>query len=154
MALIEVGADAPDIHATTGSGEDFRLSDRTGSSRVMLVFYPKDFTSGCTTQLVNVQRSLEDMRSAGVEPFGLSADDAESHKQFCDAYELEFELLVDDHKEAARAYGALKPDGGILRSVFVVGQDGKILFAQEGAPSWQEVFEAVRKVEDGVPLDA
>lgn len=154
MALIEVGADAPDIHATTGSGGDFRLSDQTQSSQVMLVFYPKDFTSGCTTQLVNVQRSLADMRGAGVEPFGLSADDAESHKQFCDAYELEFELLVDEDKDAARAYGALKPDGGILRSVFVVGQDGKILFAQEGAPSWPEVSEAIRRVDDGAPTEA
>lgn len=154
MALIEVGADAPDIHAQTGSGEEFRLRDHTGSSQVMLVFYPKDFTSGCTTQLVNVQRSLAAMRGANVEPFGISADTAESHKQFCDAYELEFELLVDETKAAARAYGALKPDGGILRSVLVVGQDGKILFAQEGAPSWPEVVKAIGTVDEGAATDA
>ena len=143
MPLIEVGADAPDIQSTTGSGADFRLQDHLGSSRVMLVFYPKDFTSGCTTQLVNVQRSLADMRAANVEPFGISADSAESHQQFCDAYTLEFDLLVDDTHAAATAYGAVKPEGGILRSVFVIGQDGKILFAQEGAPSWQEVIDAI-----------
>lgn len=154
MALIGLGADAPEITAKTGSGKAFRLTDQTGSSRVMLVFYPKDFTSGCTTQLANVQRSLTDMRRAGVEPFGLSADDAESHKQFCDAYNLEFELLVDENTEAARAYGAVKPEGGILRSVFVVGKDGKIIFAREGAPSWQDVREAIGTVEDGAQLDA
>ena len=68
MALIQVGADAPDFQAKTGSGKEFRLSEATGSSRVMLVFYPKDFTPGCTTQLVHVQQSLADMRAAGVEP--------------------------------------------------------------------------------------
>lgn len=146
MAIIEVGAQAPDINATTGSGEAFRLSDHAGSSRVMLVFYPKDFTSGCTTQLANVQGSLADMRGANVEPFGLSADDVESHKQFCDAYDLEFELLVDGNMEAARAYGAVKPEGGILRSVFVV-EDGTIVFAQEGAPSWDDVSAAIGAAE-------
>lgn len=154
MALIDVGAEAPDVNLKTGSGTDFRLSGHTGSSRVMFVFYPKDFTSGCTTQLANVQRSLTDIRGANVEPFGVSADDAESHKQFCDAYDLEFELLVDDNMEAAHAYGAIKPEGGILRSVFVVGQDGKIIFAQDGAPSWQDVLEAIRTVDDGARIEA
>jgi len=154
MVLIEVGTQAPEITALTGSGKDFRLSDHKGTSRIMLVFYPKDFTSGCTTQLANVQRSLTDMRGAGVEPFGLSADDAESHKQFCDAYNLEFELLVDENTEAARAYGAVKPEGGILRSVFVVGKDGTIIFAREGAPSWQDVLETIDTLEDGAGDDA
>ncbi|HEV2065545.1 MAG TPA: peroxiredoxin [Thermomicrobiales bacterium] len=154
MALIEIGADAPEITARTGSGDVFRLTGYTRSPRVMLVFYPKDFTPGCTTQLANVQRSLGDMRSAGVEPFGLSADDAESHKQFCDAYNLEFELLVDENTEAARAYGAIKPEGGIRRSVFVIGEDGKIIFAQEGAPSWPDVLEAIGTANNGAQPDA
>lgn len=120
----------------------------------MLVFYPKDFTSGCTTQLVQVQQSLSAMRGARVEPFGLSADDSESHAQFCDAYNLEFELLVDDNLEAATAYGAVKPEGGILRSVFVVGQDGKVIFAREGAPPWPEVLEAIGPADDGARREA
>ena len=143
MALIEVGADAPDIQANTGSGKTFRLADATNASKVMLVFYPKDFTSGCTTQLVNVQKSLADMRAAGVEPYGVNPDDAESHQKFCDAYDLEFDLIVDADRAAAEAYGAVKPEGGVLRSVFVVGEDGKVLFAQEGAPSWDEVSAAI-----------
>jgi peroxiredoxin Q/BCP len=154
MALIEVGSEAPDIQAKTGSGKDFRLGDLKGESRAMLVFYPKDFTPGCTTQLVHVQQSLEDIRKAGVEPFGVNPGDAESHDKFCEAYDLEFELLVDENKEAARAYGAIKPEGGILRSVFVVGRDGRIIFAQEGAPSWDEVQAAIRTVDDGMPVTA
>ncbi len=143
MALIEVGTDAPDITARTGSGKDFRLSDQLAASRVMLVFYPKDFTPGCTTQLVHVQQSLADMQAAGVEPFGVNPDDAESHQNFCSEYSLEFDLLVDEDQAAAQAYGAVKPEGGILRSVFVVGQDGKVQFAAEGAPSWDEVVASI-----------
>lgn len=143
MALIQVGADAPDIQATTGSGKEFRLAEATRSSKVMLVFYPKDFTPGCTTQLVNVQQSLADIREAGVEPFGVNPDDEASHAKFCDAYDLEFDLLVDRDRAAAEAYGAVKPEGGVLRSVFVIGTDGKVIFAQEGAPSWAEVSAAI-----------
>ena len=139
MTLIEVGAVAPDIRATTGSGKEFSLAGQTAKSRVMLVFYPKDFTPGCTTQLVNVQRSLDDMRAAGVEPLGVNPDGADSHQRFCDSYDLSFEILVDENEAAAKAYGAIKPEGGILRSVFVIGQDGRIEFAEEGAPSWADV---------------
>ncbi len=147
MALIETGTQAPDVQGTTGSGKAFRLSDALTSGRVMLVFYPKDFTSGCTTQLVNVQRSLADMRAAGVEPFGVNPDDAESHGKFCDAYELQFDLVVDENRTAAEAYGAIKPEGGVLRSVFVIDTDGKVIFAQEGAPSWDEVSAAIGAAE-------
>lgn len=143
MALIEKGTQAPDVHGTTGSGTAFRLSDALQQGRVMLVFYPKDFTSGCTTQLVNVQKSLADIRAAGVEPYGVNPDDAESHSRFCDAYDLEFDLVVDEDRAAARAYGAIKPEGGILRSVFVIDTDGTVLFAQEGAPSWDEIADAI-----------
>lgn len=139
MTLIEVGTEAPDIQAKTGTGKEFRLADQLGTSGVMLVFYPKDFTSGCTTQLVNVQRSLGDIRGAGVEPFGVNPEGGDSHQRFCDAYDLEFDILVDEDKATAAAYGALTPEGKIVRSVFLIGQDGKVAFAQEGAPSWEEV---------------
>ncbi len=143
MALIEVGTAAPEITATTGNGDAFALRERLGSSGIMLVFYPKDFTPGCTTQLVNVQRSLESIRAAGVEPFGVNPGDAESHRNFCSEYSLEFDLIVDANGEAAAAFGAVKPEGGILRSVFVIGQDGIVQFAGEGAPSWDDVSSAI-----------
>jgi thioredoxin-dependent peroxiredoxin len=147
MTLIEVGAVAPDIQATTGSGKEFSLADQTAKARVMLVFYPKDFTPGCTTQLVNVQRSLDDMRAAGVEPFGVNPEGGDSHQRYCDAYDLSFDILVDENEAAAAAYGAIKPEGGILRSVFVIGQDGRIAFAEEGAPSWDDVAAGLNAAE-------
>jgi peroxiredoxin len=83
------------------------------------------------------------MRAAGVEPFGVNPDDADSHAKFCDAYDLEFDLIVDADKGAATAFGALKDDGGVQRSVFVIGQDGTVEYAQEGAPSWDDVKSAI-----------
>jgi len=147
MSLLDVGAPAPDVRATTGSGDTFSLRDRLANSRIMLVFYPRDFTPGCTTQLVNVQGSLDDIRAAGVEPFGINPDGAESHRNFCSEYNLQFDIVVDENAEAAKAFGAVKPEGGILRSVFVIGQDGTIQFAQEGAPSWDDVSASIPAID-------
>lgn len=154
MALLEVGVEAPEIVAKTGSGEDFRLSDLRGVLRVMLIFYPKDFTPGCTDQLIQVRKNIDHIRRAGIEPVGVNPGDAETHERFREAHALNFELLVDEDMRAAKAYGAVKPEGGIQRSVFVIGKDGKVMFAREGAPAWQIVLNAIRQVDDGEPIDA
>jgi thioredoxin-dependent peroxiredoxin len=154
MALLDVGSDAPEIVAKTGSGEDFRLSDLKGVLRVMLIFYPKDFTPGCTDQLIQVRKNIEHIRRAGIEPVGVNPGDAESHERFREAHALNFELLVDEDMQAVTAYGAVKPDGGIQRSVFVIGKDGKVMFAREGAPAWQVILNAIREIDDGEPIDA
>ena len=146
--LIEVGRDAPDFTLKTSTGEDFRLSDLQGQLRVMLIFYPKDFTPGCTDQLIQVRRNIEHMRAAGIEPVGVNPDDAESHEKFREAHGLNFELLVDENAEVAKGYGAVKPEGGIDRSVVIVGRNGKVVFAQNGAPAWQQVLNAMRDVVD------
>jgi len=154
MGLLEVGVEAPEIVAKTGSGEDFRLSDLRGVLRVMLIFYPKDFTPGCTDQLIQVRKNIDHIRRAGIEPVGVNPGDAETHERFREAHALNFELLVDEDMQAAKAYGAVKPEGGIQRSVFVIGKDGKVMFAREGAPAWQIVLNAIRQVDDGEPIDA
>ena len=154
MALLEVGVEAPEIVAKTGSGEVFRLRDLRGVLRVMLIFYPKDFTPGCTDQLIQVRKNIDHIRRAGIEPVGVNPGDAETHERFREAHALNFELLVDEDMQAAKAYGAVKPEGGIQRSVFVIGKDGKVMFAREGAPAWQIVLNAIRQVDDGEPIDA
>lgn len=146
---IEVGADAPDFVLKTSKGEDFRLSDVQGLLRVMLIFYPKDFTPVCTDQLIQVRKNITHLRRAGIEPVGVNSDDAESHEKFRDAHGLNFELLVDENGEVASRYGAVKPEGeGILRSVVVVGRNGKIIYSKEGKPPWQLILNAVRAAGD------
>src|SRR5690606_16025424 len=114
----------------------------------------KDFTPGCTDQLIQVRKNIDHIRRAGIEPVGVNPGDAETHERFREAHALNFELLVDEDMQAAKAYGAVKPEGGIQRSVFVIGKDGKVMFAREGAPAWQIVLNAIRQVDDGEPIDA
>jgi peroxiredoxin Q/BCP len=150
MALIEVGSEAPDFEALTSTGDPFRLSDLRGALRAMMVFYPKDFTPGCTDQLVEVRNNVEFIREVATEPIGVNPGDADSHERFRKEYELPFDLLVDADSKIAEAYGSLKEDGsgGIQRSVIVVGLNGKVIYAKEGAPAWQLVCNAIRAADD------
>lgn len=148
MAILQVGDTAPAIEATTSSGKAFRLADYAGKQQVLLVFYPKDETPVCTEQLCNVQDNLGAVRQAGIEPFGVNPGSAESHEQFRSRFNMAFELLVDEGSVAAEAYGAVKPEGGILRSVFVVGRNGSIIYAAEGKPDVTEIMADVAKVQD------
>jgi len=146
---IEVGTDAPDFTLKTSLGEDFRLSDLQGQLRVMLVFYPKDFTPGCTDQLIQIRKNIHHLRRAGIEPVGVNPGDAETHEKFREAHALNFPLLVDENAEVAKAYDSLKPDGdGILRTVFVVGKNGKVIYSKEGKPPWQLILNAIRPIND------
>lgn len=148
---IEVGARAPDFMLRTSTGDDFRLSDLQGLLRVMLIFYPKDFTPVCTDQLIQVRKNIKHIRKAGIEPVGINTDDAESHEKFREAHALNFELLVDEDAAVSRTYGALKPDGGgIQRSVIVVGKNSRIIYSKEGKPPWQLILNAVRAKNDHV----
>jgi peroxiredoxin Q/BCP len=149
MTLIEAGADAPDFTLMNDEGANFHLADLRGFVRAMLIFYPKDFTPGCTDQLIQVRKNLEHLRGAGIEPIGVNPDDAESHKAFRKEYGLTFDLLVDEEARVANLYGAIKPGGeGIQRSVVIVGKDGKIIFAEHGSPPWQRILSVMRKTED------
>lgn len=147
--LIEVGADAPDFMLKADDGEDFRLSDLRGYIRAMLVFYPKDFTPGCTDQLIQVRRNIRHLREAAIEPMGVNPDDAESHRAFREAHALNFPLLVDEGARVAQLYGAIKDDGeSIQRSVVIVGKDSKVIFAEHGAPPWQRILSVMRTTDD------
>lgn len=147
--LIEAGTDAPDFLLKADDGEDFRLSDLRGYVRAMLVFYPKDFTPGCTDQLIQIRKNIRHLRGVAIEPMGVNPDDAESHRAFREAHALNFPLLVDEGARVAGQYGALKDDGvGIQRSVVIVGKDGRVIFAELGAPLWQRVLSVMRTTDD------
>ena len=102
MVLIEVGAEAPDFSLLNDEGDAFHLSDLRGQLRAMLVFYPKDFTPGCTDQLIQVRRNIKHLRQAGIEPMGINYGDAESHQAFRKEHALNFDLLVDEDNAVAR----------------------------------------------------
>lgn len=93
--------------------------------------------------------AIDDLRAHDVEPYGVNAADAASHRAFIDAFDFPFDLLVDSGNLVAEAYGALKPDGsGITRTVVVVGKNGRVLFRAAGAPAPADILAAIEDAHD------
>ena len=123
-----VGTAAPAFKLTTNEGKEASLSDFHGQW-VVLYFYPKDFTSGCTLQARNFQRDLEKYQKAGAVILGVSVDTAESHKEFCAKEGLNFKLLADIGAKVSEQYGSVMEYNGMklsARNTFIIDPKGKI----------------------------
>ena len=124
MVNVKVGEEAPDFTLPDQDGKLVTLSSLRGKN-VVLYFYPKDFSSGCTKEACHFRDSYEDFTDAGAIVVGVSGDSVESHKKFIDAYLLPFTLLSDEKKEVRNIYGV---SGHILpaRVTFVIDKTGVI----------------------------
>jgi peroxiredoxin Q/BCP len=124
-----VGTAAPDFSLTTNEGNTANLKDFRGKW-VVLYFYPKDFTGGCTLEAHNFQADLAKYEAINAVILGVSVQDAESHKSFCAKEGLSFKLLADTDTKVSDAYGSLKDYGGgtmlSLRNTFIIDPKGKI----------------------------
>ena len=132
MGHLKAGDVAPDFSAKTDDGKSVKLSDYRGK-RVVVYFYPKDDTPGCTTQACAFRDNYPAIEEKNAVVLGISPDDEKSHVRFKSKYDLPFLLLSDTEKEAAQAFGVWKEKNmygkkvmGIERSTFVIGPDGKI----------------------------
>jgi peroxiredoxin Q/BCP len=130
--VIEEGKPAPDFELESDSGETVKLSDFRGRS-VVLYFYPKDDTPGCTTQACGIRDAYADFRERGAVVLGVSPDDEASHVKFKEKYSLPFTLLADPEHRVAEQYGVWKERNmygkksmGIERSTFVIDADGNV----------------------------
>jgi peroxiredoxin Q/BCP len=130
--MVEQGSPAPDFELQSDAGEPVRLSDFRGKP-VVLYFYPKDHTSGCTTQACGIRDAWSEFERAGAVVLGVSPDDVASHESFRADYELPFTLLADPDHKVAEAYGVWAEKSrygrtymGIVRSTFVIGPDGTV----------------------------
>ncbi|MDH4123945.1 MAG: peroxiredoxin [Thermoplasmata archaeon] len=123
--LVE-GATAPDFALRSQTGENVRLNDFIDKKVVVLYFYPKDFTPGCTTEACTFRDSYEDFKDLGAQVIGISSDSVESHKKFAQKYNLPFQLLSDEDGEVRELYGAQKSGGLSTRSTFVIDKKGVI----------------------------
>jgi thioredoxin-dependent peroxiredoxin len=93
-----------------------------------------------------VRDEIEQYRAAGVEPFGVNPAPIPSHQKYAEKFRFNFPLLSDADRTAGDAYGVLKPDGkGFVRSVVLIGRDGKVLFAERGAPKTQRILGPVNR---------
>ncbi|EQD76527.1 bacterioferritin comigratory protein [mine drainage metagenome] len=124
--MVEVGAKAPDFDAKLADGTPFRLSSLKGSP-VVLYFYPKADTPGCTVESKGFRDEHDQYRSRKVEVVGVSVDDCPAQKAFAEKYGLPFRLVADPEKSVARAYGVLGPQGVARRVSFLLGPDHQVL---------------------------
>jgi peroxiredoxin Q/BCP len=125
--MLYVKTQAPDFRLLDQNGAEHTLAYHRGNY-VLVYFYPKDDTPGCTKEACAIRDIYKDFESNGVKVFGISADSVESHAKFAEKYQLPFTLLSDPKKETIKAYGA---DGAVFgkRISYLIGADGMIVKA-------------------------
>ena len=130
--MLEVGDTAPQFTATDDAGNRVTLKDLKGK-KIVLYFYPKDDTSGCTKEACEFQSKLKSFKTKDAMVIGVSPDSEKSHVKFKTKYELDFPLLVDEDKTIANLYGVWKEKSmygrkymGIERTTFIIDESGKI----------------------------
>ena len=132
MTHLKEGDKAPEIKAKDQNGEDITLAQFKGK-KVVLYFYPKDMTPGCTTESCNLRDNYAALQKKGFEIIGVSADDEKRHQKFIEKYDLPFPLIADVDKKVIEDYGVWgekkfmgKTYDGIHRTTFVIDENQKI----------------------------
>src|SRR5882724_5497380 len=124
----KAGDTAPQFTGKDQDGKDFKSADHVGKKIVLLYFYPKDFTGGCTAEACGFRDGFEDFAKNNVEVVGVSFDSADSHLQFIAKYKLNFTLLTDPDGKIADIYGVRMAGKDMAKRVsFLIGLDGKIV---------------------------
>lgn len=132
MSKLKIGDKAPDFKGLNQNGEQVALSDYKGK-KLVIYFYPKDLTPGCTAQACNLKENYDELKQKGFEILGVSADDEARHLKFIEKYELPFALLADTDHEVIKSFGVWGPKKfmgkeyeGIIRTTFVIDENGII----------------------------
>ncbi len=129
---LKVGDPAPMFEGRDQNGDPIKLADYAGK-KVVLYFYPRDNTKGCTAQACNLRDHHQELLDAGYQVIGVSTDDEKSHQKFITKFELPFPLVADTEQEVVQQYGVWKEKSmygktymGIVRTTFLIGEDGRI----------------------------
>ena len=133
MSKLKVGDKVPEFQGKDENGKTVKSSDYKGK-KLIVYFYPKDMTPGCTNQACNLRENYESLKSKGFEILGVSADSEARHQKFIEKYNLPFQLIADTEKEVINQFGVWGPKKfmgkeyeGINRTTFVIDEEGKIL---------------------------
>ena len=129
---LKVGDKAPDFNVSTDAGQKVKLADFKGK-KIVLYFYPKDDTPGCTKEACAFRDGISEIKDRGAVVLGVSTDSVDSHKKFSSKFDLNFPLLADTDKKIVEAYGVWKEKinygkkyMGIERTTFIINKEGKI----------------------------
>ncbi len=132
MTHLKIGDKAPEFKGINEKNEEISLKDFKGK-KVVLYFYPKDLTPGCTAQACNLSENYTFLKKSGYEVLGVSADDVKKHQKFIEKYKLPFQLLADVDKKIIEQYGVWGPKkfmgrefNGIHRTTFIINGEGFI----------------------------
>jgi peroxiredoxin Q/BCP len=147
------GDKAPLIQGKDQDGKTWKLSDAVGKQVVLLYFYPKDDTPGCTKEACGFRDRMEALKKDNVQLIGVSFDSADSHQKFIAKHHLNFPLLADTDGKIADTYGVKMPDKNMAKRVsFLIGLDGKIVHVTDNRDAdvhLTEMKDAVEKVKKG-----
>jgi peroxiredoxin Q/BCP len=146
---LKEGDDAPDFTLQTDDGKTVKLSDYKGVSNVVLYFYPKDQTPGCTKEACTYRDNISKFKDYNTQVLGVSVDDAESHKSFKEKENLNFPLLADPDKKVTKEYGVLNQIGLASRTTFIIDKEGKIKKIYEKvdpSENYKEVLEVLKSM--------
>jgi len=161
MAQLRERDKAPEFRSPASNGEEVGLKDFLGKERIILYFYPKDDTPGCTVEACGFRDKIKEVRAEGAVVLGVSPDGIDSHNRFIRKFNLPFLLLSDEKKAIARSYGVWvkkslygKEYLGIERSSFCIGRDGRIekiyrKVKPQGHP--EEILEFLRSRQSAFP---
>ena len=152
MSIPTVGTLAPDFTLSDQHGELHTLSDYRGKW-VLLYFYPKDDTPGCTIEACTIRDQFQDFKKIDATVLGVSTDSVKSHKKFADAYELPFTLLADEEKEVVGKYGVFgerkfmgRAYMGTVRTSFLIAPTGKIVKVYEKVKPAEHAAEVITDI--------
>lgn len=144
--MLQIGDIAPAFEADSSQGL-VRLQDYLGKRPVVLIFYPKDETPGCTAQLCAVRDSKKTYEAHGAIVIGVNPGSAEEHRKFAEHHGFDFPIVVDRGERIRKLYGVGKLLGLFLqqRIVYAIGTDGRIAFARKGSPTAEEITGALTR---------
>ena len=124
--MVAEGEEAPDFELQSHDGETVKLSNYRGRW-VVLYFFPKAFTSGCTRETQEFARLWDEFERLGVVVFGISTDSVSTQRKFAEKYGVKFKLLSDSEGRVSQAYGVLRPTGTAERVTFIISPEGKVV---------------------------
>jgi thioredoxin-dependent peroxiredoxin len=144
----KVGDKAPDFDSETYGGEKIRLNDFLGKKTVVLYFYPKDNTPGCTKEACSMRDGMKELEKLGIQVLGVSTDSVKSHEGFRDKFSLNFPLLSDKSKSIIKAYGVESGYGSARRVTFLIDKSGIIRHIWEKVDTARHSDEVSEKVKE------